>query len=69
MTKKTQLMRWWIALVVSGSVFVFFRWRRSKLRDDKPEVVDPRYEGLKTDMNIYDPSGNLLVFWRSDRAT
>lgn len=29
----------------------------------KPELVDPRYEGKKTDMNIVDPSGNLLVFW------
>ena len=33
--------------------------------DEKPEVVDPRYEGEGTDMNIYDPSGNLLVFWKA----
>ena len=30
---------------------------------EKPEVVDPRYEGRKADMNIIDPSGNHLVFW------
>ena len=30
---------------------------------EKPEVVDPRYEGRNTDMNIIDPSGNHLVFW------
>lgn len=30
---------------------------------EKPEAVDPRYEGEKTDLNLYDPSGNLLVFW------
>lgn len=30
---------------------------------EKPDVVDPRYEGKNTDMNLYDPSGNLLVFW------
>lgn len=28
-----------------------------------PEVVDPRYEGRNTDMNILDPFGNHLVFW------
>lgn len=28
-----------------------------------PELVDPRYSGENEDMNIYDPSGNLLVFW------
>ncbi|MGI9473968.1 MAG: glyoxalase superfamily protein [Rubripirellula sp.] len=31
--------------------------------EEKPEVVDPRYEGRRTDMNLYDPSGNLIVFW------
>jgi hypothetical protein len=31
--------------------------------DEKPEIVDPRYEGKNTDMNLYDPSGNFLVFW------
>ncbi len=30
-----------------------------------PEVVDPRYEGVNTDMNLYDPFGNLIVFWRT----
>jgi len=30
---------------------------------EKQEVVDPRYEGKPTDMNIVDPSGNLLTFW------
>ncbi len=33
-------------------------------REEKPEVVDPRYSGENQDMNLYDPSGNLLVFWR-----
>lgn len=28
----------------------------------RPEAVDPRYEGKKTDLNIHDPSGNHLVF-------
>ena len=38
---------------------------RAKLSSEpKPCLVDPRYEGEGTDMNIYDPSGNLLVFWR-----
>ena len=35
------------------------RWPGS----DKPEAVDPRYEGRNTDLNLIDPSGNLLVFW------
>ena len=30
---------------------------------EKPSVVDPRYEGRKSDMNLIDPSGNHLVFW------
>lgn len=34
--------------------------------EEKPEVVDPRYSGKNTDMNLYDPSGNLLVFWLSE---
>ena len=29
----------------------------------KPSVVDPRYEGKNTDMNIFDPFDNYLVFW------
>ncbi len=28
----------------------------------KPSVVDPRYQGRTTDMNIYDPFDNHLVF-------
>ena len=37
-----------------------------RAKDDthsKPSVVDPRYEGRNTDMNIYDPFENYLVFW------
>jgi len=30
---------------------------------ENPEIVDPRYEGRKTDLNIVDPFGNHLVFW------
>ena len=30
---------------------------------EMPEVVDPRYEGKLTDLNLVDPSGNLVVFW------
>ncbi|MBT5873254.1 MAG: VOC family protein [Candidatus Latescibacteria bacterium] len=29
----------------------------------KPSVVDPRYKGTNTDMNIFDPFDNYLVFW------
>ena len=40
---------------------------RAKSSDgDHPSVVDPRYEGRNTDMNIYDPFGNYLVFWLRD---
>ncbi len=40
---------------------------QSKLANGpKPCLVDPRYQGEGTDMNIYDPSGNLIVFWRRD---
>ncbi|HEV7226043.1 MAG TPA: glyoxalase superfamily protein [Pirellulales bacterium] len=28
----------------------------------KPIAVDPRYQGRNTDLNIYDPFGNYLVF-------
>ena len=31
-----------------------------------PSVVDPRFTGRPTDMNIYDPFGNYLVFWAPD---
>ena len=30
--------------------------------DPKPIPVDPRYQGRNTDLNLYDPFGNLLVF-------
>lgn len=30
---------------------------------EQPCVVDPRYEGRGTDLNLDDPSGNRLVFW------
>jgi len=30
---------------------------------EKPEVVDPRGEGSKTDMSVMDPSENHLIFW------
>jgi len=35
--------------------------------ESKPEVVDPRYSGRLTDMNLVDPSGNLIVFWSPER--
>lgn len=42
----------------------FCRFLCQKVKgDEKPEVVDPRYEGRPTDMNLQDPSGNMLVFW------
>ena len=28
----------------------------------KPIAVDPRYQGRNTDLNLYDPFGNYLVF-------
>jgi len=34
---------------------------------EPPEIVDPRYEGRLTDMNIVDPFGNHLVFWTPNR--
>ncbi len=34
----------------------------------KPSVVDPRYEGRKTDMNVFDPFQNYLVFWAAKEA-
>jgi hypothetical protein len=44
----------------------FFRAKAAG--SEKPEVVDPRYTGRKTDMNIYDPFGNLLVFRLAERS-
>lgn len=37
--------------------------RAKETGHEKPDVVDPRYEGRNADMNIIDPSGNHLVFW------
>ena len=49
---------------------MFCQWLCEKTTsDEKPEVVDPRYEGKKTDMNLIDPSGNLLVFWLAKPLT
>lgn len=45
---------------------VYCEYLKSKtVSGDMPAIVDPRYEGKGTDMNLYDPSGNLLVFWLS----
>ncbi|MGI9244724.1 MAG: glyoxalase superfamily protein [Verrucomicrobiales bacterium] len=33
---------------------------------ETPDVADPRYEGKGTDLNLTDPSGNRLVFWRRE---
>ncbi len=42
----------------------FNEYLRAKDADfEKPEIVDPRYEGRPTDMNLIDPFGNHLVFW------
>lgn len=38
--------------------------RSKSYSKDRPEIVDPRYEGRPADLNIIDPSGNQLVFWR-----
>lgn len=47
----------------------YCRWLRDKTKGDElPEVVDPRYTGKNTDMNLYDPSGNFLTFWLPDQA-
>ncbi len=34
-----------------------------------PDIDDPRYEERKTDLNLYDPSGNHLVFWAPSYLT
>lgn len=48
-------------------VEAYCEWLGSRAKvAEKPEVVDPRYEGRKTDMNLYDPSGNLLTFWQPE---
>jgi len=42
---------------------------RERAPDADIEAVDPRFSGTKTDLNLIDPSGNLIVFWcplRSD---
>ena len=46
------------------NLVAFCEYLRDKTNGtDKPEIVDPRYEGRPTDLNIIDPSGNTLVFW------
>ena len=35
--------------------------------NEKLEIVDPRYEGRPTDLNLLDPTGNHLVFWTPSR--
>ena len=42
--------------------------RAKDSRHGQPSLVDPRYTGVNTDMNIEDPFGNLLTFWRTDRG-
>lgn len=37
--------------------------RQNETHIENLEIVDPRYEGRPTDLNIIDPSGNQLVFW------
>ena len=37
--------------------------RAKEAKFPKPSVVDPRYAGRKTDMNLIDPFENYLVFW------
>lgn len=32
-------------------------------------AVDPRGTGAPTEVNLYDPSGNLLVFWQQPSET
>ena len=39
---------------------------RCSAGQEKPVIVDPRYEGVGTDLNLIDPSGNMLVFWRRE---
>ena len=43
-------------------------WCKEIASAGPPEIVDPRYEGRNTDMNIGDPFGNLLVFWLAKAA-
>lgn len=38
-------------------------WLGTRDFEEKPEAVDPRYEGKNTDLNLLDPAGNHLVFW------
>ena len=42
----------------------FCDWLATKSESgEQPSIVDPRYEGKPTDLNLLDPSGNMLVFW------
>ena len=40
--------------------------RAAKLGLEQPVIVDPRYEGRGTDLNLLDPAGNIVVCWRRD---
>ena len=40
--------------------------RSKETKFPNPSVVDPRYTGRKTDMNLIDPFENYLVFWEPD---
>ena len=40
--------------------------RAKRMVYPKPSVVDPRYTGKNTDMNLIDPFENYLVFWAND---
>ena len=49
-------------------VQAFCQWLGTRTPDgqEPPEVVDPRYEGKPTDLNLADPSGNTLTFWERE---
>ena len=40
--------------------------RRKEAGYPKPSVVDLQHKGVGTDMNIYDPFDNYLVFWAAE---
>lgn len=48
----------------------FCRFVNDRLPDGKQmTAVDPRGTGAPTEVNLYDPSSNLLVFWhRTDKT-
>ena len=41
----------------------FCQTLRERSGNQVMDAVDPRNEGRSTDLNLYDPSGNLIVFW------